>query len=426
VTQHCWLGAASAFAVAAACAAGVAQATPSTATATQAKPPGATATSNAAAIAALKSDVDAQFTAVLAAIAKLPQSTTPTPPTCPAGGPLTTVTIGPSQTFTEMAYAIPCMAPGFTMTVLSGTADLVPFDIPATLSGWTILGQADGQESINGQGGIAAGHRLAWGKGCIHAQSPGRVYGIVLKNCGGAASGGGGSGESGIYAENFSAPGTLVIDHVLIENSDDGVFSPSYQLSVFNGPGQNVTLDIESCDFVNNGQSQDGLSHDIYATGAALIVNNSNFYGNPYGNQIKTRTLTTTVTGGYNANIAGGRWIDAANGGVVTVTGGVYDVPASTPGENVIGFGEEGIVPTTNSMSWSGAHLYVGRFDTGLEVATGENVAFDGTNTLTWTASGATIAVSGGGTMTGLPTSPPVGTVFGSDPTPPAHVSGAP
>jgi hypothetical protein len=364
--------------------------------------PAATAASNAAAITALKTDMDAQFAAVLAAIKALPQSAVVTPP------PAT------------------CMAKGFTMTVLAGTADLVPFDIPVGLDGWTILGQADGKESIDGQGGIAAGHRLAWGKGCIHAQSPGHVYGLVLKNCGGPASGGGGSGEAGVYAENFAAPGTLVLDHLLIEHSDDGVFSPPYSPAVFGGPGQNVTLDVESCDFVNNGQSLDGLSHDIYATGAALIVNNSNFYGNTYGNQIKTRTLTTTVTGGYNANNGGGRWIDAANGGVVTVTGGVYDVTASTPGENVIGFGEEGIVPTTNSMAWSGAHLYVGRFNSSVMVAANENVAFDSTNTLAWTGNGASIGVSGGGTMTGLATSPAAGAVFVSDPAPPGHISGNP
>ena len=420
MTQHPWLSGASALAmVAAHCAAASQPLPPKPATSLSAQAGGGIGVSNALAIAAMRADMDAQFAAILAALKVAPPP--PPPPACPAGGPLAAVTIGPTQLFTEMAYAMPCMAPGFTMTVQSGTADLVPFDIPPGLDGWTILGQADGKESVDGRGGLAGGHRLAWGKGCIHAQSPGRVYGIVLQNCGGPAAGGGGSGEAGLYAENFAAPGTLVADHVMFQGNDDGIFIPNTP-----GPGANVSLDVESSDFVNNGQSKDGLSHDIYDQGAALIVNNSNFYGNPYGNQIKTRAPTNKVTGGYNANVAGGRWIDAASGGSVSVQGGVYDVPANSPGENVVGYGEEFTSNGLSGFGWTGAKIYIGRYSSTLEVATGGTVTFDGTNALTWTGSGASIGVANGGSVAGLPSVPPAGTVFGSDPTPPPHISGAP
>ena len=374
---------------------------------------GGIAANNAAAIAALRSDVDAQFALILSALKVAPPA-----PSCPSGGPLTTVTVGPGQTFTEMAYAIPCMAPGFKMTVLGGTADVVSFDIPTGLDGWTIQGQADGKESLNGQGGIGGGHRLAWGKGCIHARSPGRVYGIVLTGCGGADNVG--DGEAGLYGEAFLAPGTLVADHVMFQSNENGAFVPGMGVG-----GANVTLDIESCDFVNNGQSKDGLSHDLYVQGPELTVNASNFYGNPYGNQIKSRSPEVHVTGGYNANTAGGRWIDRPDGGITTVTGGIYDIAASSAGENVIGYGEESANNGLGTWVWQGAQVFVGRYNATSDVLSGNTVAFDSASSLTWTGSAASMAVSGGGVVTGLAMVPPAGTVFGSDPTPPAHVSGA-
>ena len=63
---------------------------------------------------------------------------------------------------------------------------------------------------LNGQGGIGSGHRLSYGKGVIHTQSPGTIIGIGFT--GGGGTDGSSDGEAGLYAgKHLSLPSPLLI-----------------------------------------------------------------------------------------------------------------------------------------------------------------------------------------------------------------------
>jgi len=304
------------------------------------------------------------------------------------------------------------------MNVLAGTY-VKPFDIPSNLGPWKINGAGAGRTIFDGRGGAGSGNRLSFGKGFIHAQSPGNISNIVFKNAGGAD--GSADGEAAVYAETFASAGTLYIDRCLFDSNENGIFVPGGGAG---NPGNGISIVVTNSDFINNGQSGDGGSHDLYVQGTSYYEMNCNHYGNPYGNNIKVRSPTLSVNGGYHANTAGSRWIDFPNGGTARISGGTFTIPSSSPGGNVISYASEnqnnGV---TGGLIFSGgARVFIGRFNTQFLVATGGTVSFDGTVVLTWTSSGASVTVAGGGSVTGIPFSPS-GTI-GSEPSVPAHVSG--
>lgn len=195
---------------------------------------------------------------------------------------LLSVTVGPGQQFTEPAYAISSLAPGFTMTVLAGTY-YVPFDVPQNMGPFTIRGAGAGKTKFDGRGGIGGGHRLSWGKGFVHTRSPGTISGIEFTNCGGMDRVA--DGEAGVYAESFAKPGTLFINRCQFTRNENGIFVPSGASTTSTGYG--ISISVTKSDFFQNGQSKDGLSHDIYVSGASYSEAYCNHYGNPYGNNIK-------------------------------------------------------------------------------------------------------------------------------------------
>ncbi|KAI9034693.1 hypothetical protein DFJ74DRAFT_763272 [Hyaloraphidium curvatum] len=333
----------------------------------------------------------------------------------PPAGP--TVTVGPGQLYTEPAQAIPNMRPGFSMLVLPGTY-YTPFDIPPDMGPFTIAGSGGGRTVFDGRGGIGSGHRLAWGKGFVHARSPGTVRDIVFRNGGGGD--GEADGEAGLYAELFSAPGTLHAERCLFEANENGIFVPSGAAGF---PGVGISVEVKDCDFVGNGVSGDGGSHDVYVQGAAYSETNCNHYGNPWGNNIKVRSPILSVTDGYHQNSpAGARWIDFPNGGTATILRGVYSINSSSVGGNVIGYSEESTSNgITGGMTFTNPTLYIGRLSY-VNLSPGATVRFVGA-TVRWTAD-VGIGPTGGGSIQGIPLSPPAGTVFVGDPAPPPRVSG--
>lgn len=329
--------------------------------------------------------------------------------------------MGPGQTYTEPADAIASgtLTAGFTMTLLAGNY-LKPFDIPNNLGPWTINGAGGGKTVIDGQGG-APNHRLAWGKGCIHAQSPGTISGIIFQNCGGAD--GVADGEAGVYAELFTAPGVLKIDKCLFYNNENGIFVPGTASS----GGPNITVVVTNSDFEQNGASKDGQSHDLYVQGAEYSETNCRHIGNPWGNNIKVRSPKLSVNGGYHANIAGSRWIDFPNGGTARISGGTFYIASTSGGANMVSYAIEnqnnGI---DGGMEFTGgSQFFIGRAPSQFNIITGATVSFDSSTSVTWTSSGASIAITGGGSTTGIPlTQAQGGTKNGSPPPVPPRVSG--
>lgn len=295
-----------------------------------------------------------------------PASPVTLPPYVPGSfsytGPLnlSVVDVGPGQTFPEMADAMPFVAPGFLMRVHAG-AYYKPFRVPQGMNGFVITaapGTTADDIICNGRGGWVSGEplwmvneppgdgpvnpfRLAQGKGFILTNSPGTIRGLSFWNCGGAygakLADNYSDAEAGIYAESFAAPGDLHVEHCTFDGNEDGIFVPPVT-----GNGANVRLYIDHCDFsfqLENGVAPDGLSHNVYVNGLEVHATNSNFYG-CQGNSFKSRSPLVTIDACF-IEAGGGRGLDFADGGSLTVTNTIFSQKTAGQQHNYIGLANE-------------------------------------------------------------------------------------
>ena len=259
--------------------------------------------------AALLASIGALLDAKLSALATIPAAPT-------TAGWLSTLTL----------------ADGATVVLPVGT-ETAPVHVGVAQ---TIKGAGMRATILDGQGGVGAGHRLAWGKGVIHAGAPVTIQDIGFVNGGGGD--GNSDGEAGFYAEGFAGTATLL--RCAFDRCENGVFLPGVALA-------NANLVVDGCVFGRNGPNgiADGRSHDLYVSGKSVTIRNSVFAGNSLGNIVKCRgpllaLANNHIRRGTNGNA--GRFVDAPGGTVVTSTGNTYvDVPGS-PGGNIFGFYDEG------------------------------------------------------------------------------------
>ncbi len=367
-------------------------------------------------MAAIEAHEDADTAKVMAAIAAMPAGSAPGVPTTPApytGPMLSAATVGAGQTFATVTAALPAMNPNGVITVNAGTyTDAV--NLPVSV---TIMGAAGAVPVFNGQGGYTQGHNLSYGKALHHVVAPCTIEGVAYENCGGLPYSPSYENQAGIYAEVFT--GTLTVTNASFDGCNDGIFVPS----VSSAPGSAVTTVLTGCVFgktASNGADQSGLTHDYYINGPATTDNGSVHYGNLYGNHRKSRSQAFTVNGGFDV-IAGGRWINYPDAGLLTVNGGTVVIDKSASNENLFSYGDESQSNGINLASTvKNVTFYIGRFNTTFYVCAGMTLDMS-TCKVVWLNAQASIAVTGGGAITGLPTgSPPAGTVFGTAPSVPA------
>ena len=372
-------------------------------------------------MAAIEAHEDADAAKVLAAIAALPAGSTtgsPAAPTTPApyaGPKLDAAAVGAKETFATVSAALPAMNPAGVVTVDAGSyTDAVDFPAAVTLKGAT--GTAS-DVVFDGQGGYTQGHKLAWGKAIHHLSAPCTIQGVSYRNAGGLPFSSSYENQAGIYAEGFT--GTVTLAGLAVDGCNDGIFVPS----TTSAPGSAVSTALSGCEFgklASNGADQSGLTHDYYLNGPSTTDTGSVHHGCTYGNNKKSRSPVFTVNGGFSVS-TGGRWINYPDAGLLTVVGGTVVIDKSAPNENLFSYGDESQANGVNlKSSVTGVTFYVGRYNTTFFVCAGMTLDFS-TCKVVWTDPGASIAVTGGGTITGLPTgSPPAGTVFGTAPAVPA------
>ena len=274
----------------------------------------------------------------------LPTYVTPAPYLGPL---LSTVHVGPNEQFIEPRYGLQALADGGTMFVddghyflpigflssasaassranYGGTSANVPNRFGA---GATIVGNSTYGTVFDGLGGAGAGFPLTQGKGWFYTQAPLTLKTLSVINAGGADKVS--DGEAAVYGELFASPGTITLQNVGIDNCENGVFIPDKDLLNSNGtvatanagPGANVSLVVNACDFgfnASNGTPLDGYSHNMYIEGPSTTVTGSHFYGCTDGNTLKNRGPSLTVSGSYLES-GGGRCIDMPEGGTMTV-----------------------------------------------------------------------------------------------------------
>ncbi|MBC7801291.1 MAG: right-handed parallel beta-helix repeat-containing protein [Gemmatimonadaceae bacterium] len=136
--------------------------------------------------------------------------------------------------------------------------------------------------------------------------------------------------------------GNLTISNSYIHDNENGILS---------GTVANGTVTIRNSEFAQNGTG-DGYSHNVYIGEIRqLTIADSYFHDAVVGHEIKSRALSTTITGSRIQNNGGSASyeIDLPNGGTGLIEGNVIQQGANTQNPNMIAFGAEG-ARATNSL----------------------------------------------------------------------------
>jgi hypothetical protein len=310
---------------------------------------------------ALHTDLQAVLAQLKAGGIATAGGSTPTPtPTPPPTGTALTDPCANGQKWSALAIdstvsiakALACANPAFKLTLKAGLYNQV-FDVPSGLDGWDIGGESAATVKISGQGGCtvaqnnaggAGCNRLAWGKGVEHLSSAGTTHDLELAD-GGSNAEGAHDGQAGAYVDT-TVTGTVTFRRVMFRHNENGAFS--------NAP--NADIIVTDSDFVNN--STDGGSHSAYWSNAkSLTLNNVHDYGSNWGNDQKARAGLINVNGGFFRSIQG-RWIEGADGAVITINGGQFVGNGCC--QNVFGNGTESTAKGPGDTVWNDSEIWIG------------------------------------------------------------------
>lgn len=129
--------------------------------------------------------------------------------------------------------------------------------------------------------------------------------------------------------------GNLTVVNSAFRDNENGILSGSWA---------NSSITVRDSEFERNGAG-DGRSHGLYVGVITnLTVENSYFHDTQVGHHIKSRALATTVTGSRLQDEAGTASynVDVPNGGVVRLTGNVFEQGAGSRNPAIVHFGGEG------------------------------------------------------------------------------------
>ena len=142
--------------------------------------------------------------------------------------------------------------------------------------------------------------------------------------------------------------GTLLLDHVIIHNNQDGLLANS---------DANGSITISASTFYANGAG-DGYTHNIYVNNiASLTVKDSIITGVLAGHDIKSRAAATTITGNVISDGLAGTGsyeIDLPNGGVAVIENNYIEKGANAQNPIAVSYGEEGNLKPASSLKIAG------------------------------------------------------------------------
>ncbi len=266
----------------------------------------------------------------------------------------------------SIAAALACAAPGPVKIVASpghyeqvfnvdGAAGITSFELAGAGAGQTVFdGRGGCSVAANNQGsGGPCKTRLAWGNGVIRVAVPASIHDLEVTG-GGTNATDGHDLQAGLYVATPS--GQVTARRVMFRRNQNGLACNGGLLT----GGTDVLVD--QSDFTLN--SVDGGSHDTYCSGkGSFTITNSHAYGALFGNVYKTRMAKVTIRGGYirssdpSSPRTGGRFVDAADGAVLTVNG-VTLVGNSCCGPH-LGNGEESTSSGVPRTTIQGGVLYL-------------------------------------------------------------------
>jgi hypothetical protein len=241
-----------------------------------------------------------------------------------------TLLMGPTGTYATLAQAVSAAQPGDTINIQAATYNdqVAVINKPLTLVG------------INGTPVFLGTTALSNSKGFIVADASLTVNNLQFQNAFTPQ----GNNGAGIRYE----AGDLTVLNSRFINNQDGILATP----LTSGTG---TLTVQNSTFTGNGVasgSGSGFAHAIYANNlAAVTVTGSTFEGTQVGHDIKSRAISTTITGNYLDDGVTGTTsyaIDLPNGGDVVITGNTIVQGMNSQNPIMIAYGAEGLTHALN------------------------------------------------------------------------------
>jgi hypothetical protein len=334
------------------------------------------------------------------------------PPVLPSGvspHSLSVINVAPATIWPNLGTALLGLSDGGTVNIAAGNYPQSCNVDPSIFTNITINGAGAYLTTLDGRGGIGAGHRLAQGKGVllVHGNCTVNNVGFV----GGGAADHVSDGEAGFYFDGNV--GTVLVNRCAFDNNENGIFANN---ATAGGGG---SLTVQYCNFgknISNSQAGDGGGHDNYIQCDFITYTNNIFYGSIDGHNLKVRnTIATLNTSGNYFGRKAGRCVDVPSGSIhpwISNNDTFTNVPGAST--NCLGYADE-----SSGSGWAGAtitnaKLDIGRFDSVIwNNGPGSTLTFV-TPTQTWftdagTGNAPTLNIQGPGSVVGITTT--VGTV---------------
>jgi hypothetical protein len=251
-----------------------------------------------------------------------------------------TLTMGAGQTYTTLSAAVSAAVDGDIINILPG----VYLDQTASITKAL---------TIQGFGGTAsfvqsANTEIGNFKGFLVVDANVTVNNLSFSNA--SISNANGGNAAGIRFQS----GNLVVNNSSFIGNQDGILATPGVL----GTG---TVTVANSIFSNNGQGSGplaGLEHAIYVNSiAALTVTDSLFDGTLVGHDIKSRALTSVITGNTLDDGVTGTTsyaADFSNGGIVVFSGNVVNQGVNTNNSSMLAYGAEGLLDGPSSLVVTG------------------------------------------------------------------------
>jgi hypothetical protein len=130
------------------------------------------------------------------------------------------------------------------------------------------------------------------------------------------------------------------------------------QDGILGAPDPNGSITIDHSEFAFNGVGGSGGTHDIYIGAIAnFTLTNSYIHDAIQGHEVKSRAANNVIQNNriFDNNSPASYSIDLSNGGNATITGNVIQQGPNSPNQNIIAYGEEGLVAGhTNNVTFTG------------------------------------------------------------------------
>ncbi len=248
------------------------------------------------------------------------------------------LTVGPGQQYSTIKAAIAASHNGDTIQVQAGTYtnDFASINTDITLEG------------VGGMVNMVSTVQIPNGKGILITNGNDTINNFSF---------------SGAYVDPADANGAGIRDQAgSLTLNDDYFFNNQDGLL---GGAAGSTITINYCEFANNGVSDPssagyGYTHNLYAGGGTLTINNSYFHGANVGHEIKSRAASTTI---QNSRIEDGPSgtasysIDLPNGGNALIKNNVIEQGPMSENPKIIAFGEEGGLYASSSLQVTGNQI---------------------------------------------------------------------